>query len=78
MQVKDQYSDCMFSSHTGGYAFLDITGEFGRGSRGVLKSQEVSATKAACLSFSYLLSGPHELGIMLEVVILFLYTCLDD
>lgn len=70
--MKANYSDCMLLFFPpGGFAFLDVSEEVVEGSRGVLRSQEVSAVKAACLSFSYLLSGPHELTIILEVCILF-------
>lgn len=73
--MKGNYPDCTLPSFPpGGFALLDVSGEVVAGSRGVLRSQEVSAVKAACLSFSYLLSGPHELTIILEVGFLFPYS----
>lgn len=52
----------------GGYAFLDVGGEdLAGGSRGMLVSPPISATSGACLAFSYVLDGLHELNVMVEV-----------
>lgn len=59
------HKDFLFA---GGYAYLYISGGVNKGAHGILNSTEVSAIHAACLSFTYLLDGPHQLSIFEQVI----------